>query len=153
MDISLTITIIGTVLTAIGTFVTLYQSARVKRLKNEILEDVNRVNLVEVYELLKSAQIDTRKILFPSSQIARGSKVDEVISSIQKNIDESLCLINLDEKDRDLRTKVINAQTKLRDYSKGSGVTYKENCINEFHILLQDSISLTKTKANKILGK
>ncbi|MDP2038447.1 MAG: hypothetical protein Q8L04_13780, partial [Ignavibacteria bacterium] len=121
--------------------------------KKEMLEEVNRTNLVEVYELLRSAQIDTRKLLFPNSQIARGSKLEEVISSIQKSIDDSLCLINLDQEDKNLRDKIIESQNKLRDYQKAFDGTYKESCANEFHVLLQDSISLAKTKANKILGK
>lgn len=153
MDISLIITVIGTILTAIGTFVTLYQSGRVKKYKREILEELNRVNLIQVSELLKNAQSETRKLLYPDSQIARGTNLNEVVSTIQKSIDESLNIVNLGDKEKILRNKIIDAQKKLRSYTPTSTEEFRVKYISEFHFLLQDCISLAKTNADKILGE
>lgn len=153
MDASLLITTLGTVLTAIGTFVTIYYSFVVKNYKNEILEDINKVNLIGVSESLRSAQNETRKLLYPNSPTSRGIKKDEIISNIQKSIDESLVLVNLDEKNKLLRHKIIDAQNKLRYYSKSIGESDKEEMISEFHNILQDCISIAKSNANNILRK
>lgn len=154
MDIALIITVIGTILTAIGTFYTLYQSGRIKKYKKEILEELNRINLIQVSELLKNAQAETRKLLYPDSQIARGTNLIEVINSIQKSIDDSLSLVNLDDKDKVLRNKIIDSQKKFRDYnSNPNNQMAQEEYILEFHILLQECISIARTNANKILGE
>ena len=151
MDVALIITIIGTVLTAVGTFYTLYHSGRVRKYKREIFEELNKVNLIQVSELLKNAQSETRKLLYPDSQLSRGTNLNEVITSVQKSIDESLSLVNLDDKDKILRDKIINSQKTFRNYNNTStNKKLKEEYILEFHILLQECISLARTNATNI---
>lgn len=149
MDTSLIITIIGTVLTAIATFVTIYYSFVVRKYKKEILADINRVNFIKVSEILKNIQNETRKLLYPKSPLTRGRKNDEVITAIQKYIDESLAIINLDEGDGNLRQKIIDAQQILRKFIKSDN--NKEELISDFHSITQNCISIAKSNANKFL--
>ncbi|WP_231880450.1 hypothetical protein, partial [Alcanivorax sp. HI0083] len=57
------ITIAGTVLTAIGTGVTVWQASKVKSYRDQIAFDLRKLHLSEVAELLKRAQDEGRKLL------------------------------------------------------------------------------------------
>ncbi|MCH7974848.1 MAG: hypothetical protein IH949_13385 [Bacteroidetes bacterium] len=151
MEASLTITIIGTVLTAIGTFVTIYYSFVVRKYKREISEELNRVDLIKVTESLKNAQNETRKIMYQISPNPHGRSKAAIINSIQKSIDDSLAKIKLDESNEELRIRIIEAQQALRDYVQANDSN--KDLISEFHKLLQHCISIAKTNANIILGK
>jgi hypothetical protein len=50
------ISIIGTLLTAIGTAVTLWQASKVRRYRQQIAFDLRKIHLSEVRELLRGAQ-------------------------------------------------------------------------------------------------
>ena len=62
-NLELIITIGGTVLTAIGTGVTLRQASRVKAYRDQIAFDLRKIHLSEVGELLRRAQDEGRKLL------------------------------------------------------------------------------------------
>lgn len=71
--LSSAISIIGVVLTAIGTGVTLWQASQVRKYRDQIAHDVRRIRLAEIVETLRLAQAETRKIITPLTQARRGT--------------------------------------------------------------------------------
>ncbi len=148
----LTITIIGTLLTAIGTGVTLFQASKVKTYRDQIAFDLRKIHLSEVGEALKRAQDEGRKLLTQMQQLNRGKSFILITESIQGHIDNSLNLLHLNGPDKDLREKIIDIQTQLRDFQNNSDEKQKKVCASNMHALIQDSISLCRERVSNLEG-
>lgn len=145
-----TITIIGTVLTAIGTGVTLWQASRVKKYRKQIAFDLRKIHLSEIGELLKRAQDEGRKLLTHVQQLNRGKGIIKITESIQGYIDKSLNLLPLSGPDTDVRNQILSVQTQLRDLQNAEDDDVKKQCVSEMHTLIQDSISLCKEMVSNL---
>jgi hypothetical protein len=136
------ISIIGTLLTAIGTAVTLWQASKVRRYRQQIAFDLRKIHLSEVRELLRGAQDEGRKLLSHVQQLNRGKSILTITENIQAYIDHSLNLLHLSGPDSDLREKILSAQTHLRGFQNSSNENEKRQCVSDMHAVIQDTISL-----------
>ena len=146
----LVITIGGTILTAIGTGVTLWQASKVKAYREQIAFDLRKIHLSEVSELLKGAQDEGRKLLSQVQQLNRGKSIIPITDSIQSYIDKSVNLIHLNGPDADLRNQILESQTKLRDFQRTEDSEEKKQCVSDMHALIQDSISMCKERITNL---
>ena len=102
------ISIIGTLLTAIGTAITLWQASKVRRYRQQIAFDLRKIHLSEVRELLRRfAQDEGRKFLSHVQQLNRGKNVLAITDNIQAYIDRSLNLLHLSGPDSDIARENI----------------------------------------------
>lgn len=138
------ITIVGTILTAIGTGITLWQASKVKAYRRQIAFDLRKIHLAEVGDLLKRAQDEGRKLLSQVQQMNRGKSIITITDSIQSYIDKAVNLIHLDGPDVDLRKKILEAQVKLREFQhiQNEKEYEKRQCVSDMHTFIQDSISM-----------
>ncbi|WP_421284745.1 hypothetical protein [Aeromonas veronii] len=136
------ITIAGTILTAIGTGVTLWQASKVKAYREQIAFDLRKIHLAEVGDLLKHAQDEGRKLLSQVQQMNRGKSIITITDSIQSYIDKAVNLIHLGGPDADLRSQILGSQAKLREFQHSQDDDEKKQCVSDMHTLIQDSISM-----------
>lgn len=144
------ITIAGTVLTAIGTAVTLWQASKVKAYREQIAFDLRKIHLSEIGEFLRRAQDEGRKLLSQVQQLNRGKSMISITDDIQSYIDKSLNLLHLSGPDTDLRNQILASQEKLRDFQKTDDVNEKKQCVSDMHIIIQDSISMCKERVGNL---
>lgn len=141
-NLEMFITIVGTILTAIGTGVTLWQASKVKAYRRQIAFDLRKIRLAEVGDLLKRAQDEGRKLLSQVQQMNRGKSIITITDSIQSYIDKAVNLIHLGGPDTDLRKKILGAQIKLREFQHFQNEHEKRQCVSDMHTFIQDSISM-----------
>ncbi len=146
------IAIIGTVLTAIGTTVTLIQARRVRRYREQIAFDLRKIRLSEVAGHLRRAQDEGRKLIAPiQKKLRRGIDDLTIVSDIQFSIDSALGLIALVGSDADIRDTILKAQEALRNYQDpASTETSKEKNIQKHYRLIQDAISMCRGRIVKL---
>lgn len=149
MDLAFIITLLGTILTAIGTGITIYQVSRVRKYKEEIHRDVLKVNTFEAIDILKIIQSESRKILFVSQNKFRGAHVDEILQSIQKNIDDVLLLLDPDN-NTDIVNKINDAQKKLISFRSAQNNDQKLELISDFYYSIQNIISSAQKYSKKL---
>ncbi|MEE2001406.1 hypothetical protein QWY20_08065 [Alkalimonas sp. MEB108] len=147
---ALIITIGGTVLTAIGTVVTLWQASKVKAYRDQIAFDLRKIHLSEVGELLRRAQDEGRKLLSQVQQLNRGKSMISIADDIQSYIDKSLNLLHLNGPDTDIRNQIIASQEKLRNFQSTHDVSKKRRFVSDMHTLIQDSISMCKERISNL---
>jgi hypothetical protein len=150
LELEITIAIAGTILTVIGTGVTLWQASKVKAYREQIAFDLRKIHLSEVSELLKRAQDEGRKLLSQVQQLNRGKSMITITDSIQSYIDKSVNLLHLSGPDLDLREQILDSQTKLRDFQKTTDVAEQKQCVSDMHALIQDSISMCKERVSNL---
>lgn len=78
------LTWIGTVLTTIGTLVTLWQAGKVKKYKDQVSFDLRKLSISEAGEILRRGQEDCRKLLKSGS---RGQNTANVCDLVQEKLD------------------------------------------------------------------
>lgn len=144
------ITVAGTILTAIGTGVTLWQASKVKAYREQIAFDLRKIHLSEVGELLKRAQDEGRKLLSQVQQLNRGKSIITITDSIQSYIDKAVNLIHLSGPDADLRSQILDSQTKLREFQRTQDEEEKKQCVSDMHALIQDSISMCGERVSNL---
>ncbi|KZY36776.1 hypothetical protein A3754_01220 [Alcanivorax sp. HI0083] len=144
------ITIAGTVLTAIGTGVTVWQASKVKSYRDQIAFDLRKLHLSEVAELLKRAQDEGRKLLSQVQQLNRGKSILTITDAIQSYIDKAVNLIHLNGPDSDLRTQILQSQQKLRQFQNTEDENEKRQCVSDMHTIIQDSISMCSERVNSL---
>jgi hypothetical protein len=140
------ISIIGALLTAIGTVITLWQASKVKSYRQQIAFDLRKIHLSEVRELLRGAQDEGRKLLSHVQQLNRGKSILAITENIQAYIDRSLNLLHLSGPDSDLREKILSAQTHLRSFQHSSNEDEKRQFVSDMHAVIQDTISLCQER-------
>ena len=146
----MTITILGTILTAIGTWVTLWHASKVKGYREQIAFDLRKIYLSDVSEILKRAQDEGRKLLTQVQQLNRGKSMIIITDNIQSYIDKSVNLLHLSGPDSDIRSQILEAQTQLRDFQNTEDADAKKQCVSDMHALIQDSISMCKERASNL---
>ena len=82
------ISIIGVVLTAIGTFVTLYNTAKAKKYRDEIREDRQKIFLIDFKSLLISTRNECKKITTPVLKQQRGFDPQKTLDELQNLVDK-----------------------------------------------------------------
>ena len=142
-------TIIGAILTTIGTSVTLWQASKVKKYRIQIAFDLRKIHISEIAELLKRAQDEGRKLLTSVQQNNRGKSEIVITETIQGYIDTSLNLLPLSGLDSDIRDQISNVQTRLREF-QNADANNKSNCASELHAYIQDSVSLCKDRVSDL---
>jgi hypothetical protein len=130
-----TVTWIGTLLTALGTGITIWQARQVKKYKDQVAFDLRKVSLAEVGELLRRAQEDCRKLLKSGG---RGQSISVICDSIQEKIDFALNRFNQKDKDVDIKEKLINANKLLALIRQSNSVIQSSH---ELHEIIRDAIS------------
>lgn len=144
------ITIVGTVLTAIGTAITLWQASKVRTYREQIAFDLRKIHLSEIGEFLRRAQDEGRKLLSEVHQLNRGKSMISITDDIQSYIDKSLNLLHLSGPDTDLRKQILASQGKLRDFQQTNDINQKKQCVSDMHIIIQDSISMCKERISNL---
>lgn len=140
------ITIVGTIITVIGTGVTIWQAWKVRTYGARIAFDLRKINLSEAAEALRRAQDEGRKLLTHVHQLNRGKNPSEVYDSIQVHIDRAINLLPLHGADADVRVMVVDAQAKLRESQTTQDDATRRDCVSTMHALVQDAISLSKER-------
>lgn len=143
---------VGTIITTIGTLVTLYMAYKAKSYKDQIAVDLRRLNLLEALDFLKRAQDNSRKLLNHINKNIRGTNRDQIIDKIQENIDRSLMCIDPDGPDSGLREIILNAQDELIEIRKTNSINISES-VKQLHFLIQESVIATKSKSQKLIGE
>ncbi|MFA5632696.1 MAG: hypothetical protein WC997_14395 [Porticoccaceae bacterium] len=144
------VTIVGTILTAMGTTATLWQASKVKAYREQIAFDLRKIHLSEIGELLRRAQEEGRKLLSQVQQLNRGKSMISITDDIQSYIDKSLNLLHLSGPDTDLRSQILASQGKLRDFQKTENIDEKKQCVSDMHTIIQDSISMCKERISNL---
>lgn len=128
------LTWLGTILTAIGTVVTIWQAAQVKKYKDQVAFDLRKISISEAGELLRRGQEDCRKLLKSGG---RGQSNVNICDSIQEKLDQALNRFSQKEQDKDIKNKLINASSLLHKVRAGDDLS--ENS-GKLHGLFQESI-------------
>lgn len=78
---------IGTILTAIGTAVTLWQAAKVKSYRDQVAFDLRKMSISEAGKILRRGQEGCRKLL---KSDGRGQSTINICDSVQERLDQAL---------------------------------------------------------------
>lgn len=135
------ISIVGAIVTVIGTIVTLWQASKVKDYRKQIELDVRKISLSEVRDFLKRAQDEGRKLISGMQQNTRGLNAFSIINELQSCIDQSISILHLEGPDSDLRTLISDFQKKLISFQSLSDTEEKKKILYEMHELGQNIIS------------
>ena len=144
------LTLIGTVLTALGTGVTLFEAWRVRTYREQIALDLRKIRLSEVADHLRSAQDGARQLVTPIEELKRGRGEREAIHRVQSAIDNALNLLNISGDDSDVRDKIVDAQNSLRSFQNADPGDEKDQAISKHHSEIQEAISLCRERINKL---
>lgn len=138
------ITWVGTILTAIGTAVTLWQAGKVKRYKDQVAFDLRKISISEAGEILRRGQEDCRKLLKSGG---RGQSMTNICDSVQERLDHALNRFNQKEQDLDIREKLSSAHALLHEVRQGNNASQNSN---NLHIVLQEAIQLCNERLMEI---
>ena len=142
-------TVIGTLLTVLGTVVTIWHAIKVKKYREQIAFDLRKIRISDISEYLKRAQDEGRKLLTQVQQLNRGKSEIVITEMIQSYIDNSLNLLPLEGADSDIRQKINNIQDKLRNF-QNSNPDDKSTCASDMHSHIQESVSLCKERVGNL---
>lgn len=138
------LTWIGTGLTAIGTFVTLWQAAKVKKYKEQVAFNLRKLSISEVGEILRRGQEDCRKLLKSGS---RGQSIVNICDSVQERLDQALNRFNQKNYDQDIKNKLISANALLHEIRLDQDISQKSG---ELHTLFQEVVLLCNERLMEI---
>lgn len=138
------LTWIGTVLTTIGTLVTLWQAGKVKKYKDQVSFDLRKLSISEAGEILRRGQEDCRKLLKSGS---RGQNTANVCDLVQEKLDQALNRFNQKGRDQDIKNKIISANSLLHEIRSGQDVNNKSG---ELHIIFQEAVLLCNERLMEI---
>ena len=79
---------IAMIVTTIGTGVTVWQAYKAKSYRDDILEDRQKISLIELKSSLKQARTECQKITTPVSKPFRGVDIQRVIDELQNFLDK-----------------------------------------------------------------
>lgn len=138
------ITWIGTILTAIGTAVTLWQAGKVKRYKDQVAFDLRKISISEAGEILRRGQEDCRKLLKSGG---RGQSITNICDSVQERIDQAMNRFNQKSQDVDIKEKLNSANALLHEVRQENNMT--QNSSN-LHVVFQEAIQLCNERLMEI---
>lgn len=140
------ITIMGTVITIISMFVTIFYANKAKNYKEQIQFDIRKINLSGIVDKLKRTQDEVRK-LPKTLPPKRGVKVDDILTTIKSHFDYVLNLLDSDGPDSEIRTYIKNAQSSLNLYENSfSSDQANNNEVVNITEYIQEAISKSNTK-------
>lgn len=149
-----TLTIVGTVVTLVGTGVTVWQASKAREYKEQIKFDVRKINLASVSERLKRAQEEIRRLPTSSQSTARGVRPNELIKNTREHFDVALGTLDANGPDASARTKLVAAQNNLNSYELSwNAGDVKPQCAHELQAQVQDVISILGSTIFKLEGK
>lgn len=135
---------IGTILTAIGTFVTLWQAGKVKSYREQVAFDLRKISLSEAGEFLRRAQEDCRKLLKSGS---RGQSHANVCDSIQEKLDQTLNRFSQKDHEQDIKEKLTQANSILHKIRGSEDIDQNSSLL---HVVIQDAITSCNERISEI---
>ena len=138
------LTWVGTILTTIGTLVTLWQARKVKKYKDQIAFDLRKISISEAGEILRRGQEDCRKLLKSGG---RGQNVNNICDSIQERLDQALNRFNQKSKDQDIKIKLNHANKVLHDIRQDNDRATNNG---NLHMAFQEAIQLCNERLLEI---
>lgn len=136
------ITIGGSIITLLGTAITIWQTLQAKSYKDQIIIDTRKIKLNLVIESLKKAQHEIRDFPTSINQLPRGMKFNELIKKTREHFDAALGTLELSGPDGKTRELLGEAQKKLNSYE----ISYTEGNlaakdVHDLQAKMQDVIS------------
>lgn len=138
------ITWIGTILTAIGTAVTLWQARKVKHYKDQVAFDLRKISISEAGEILRRGQEDCRKLLKSGG---RGQSITNICDSVQERLDQARNRFNQKSQDMDIKEKLTSANSLLHEVRQGNNTSQN---ISDLHVVFQEAIQLCNERLMEI---
>ena len=139
-----TVTWIGTILTAVGTLVTLWQAGKVKRYRDQVAFNFRKISISEAGEILRRAQEDCRKLLKSGS---RGQSNSNVCDSIQEKIDHALNRFTQKDHDQDIKEKLNQANSILHKIRGAESIDVNSSSL---HVVIQEAITSCNERISEI---
>ena len=139
--------VIGTILTAIGTAVTLWQASRVKKYKEQIAFDLRKISLSEAGEILRKSQDDTRKLLKAVAATSRGQNIVNICDAVQKYIDEARNRFNQKGHEEDIKERLASANSLIHKIRSSENMEANSDSL---HVTIQDAIQLCNERVREI---
>ena len=144
MSSSDVITWIGTILTAIGTAVTLWQAWKVKQYKDQVAFDLRKISISEAGEILRRGQEDCRKLLKSGG---RGQSITNICDSVQERLDQAKNRFNQKLQDQDIKDKLGSANILLHEVRLGNNISQNSS---DLHGAFQEAIQLCNERLTEI---
>ncbi|UAA39128.1 hypothetical protein KIH87_01810 [Paraneptunicella aestuarii] len=138
------ITWLGTVITAIGTAVTLWQAYKVKRYKDQVAFDLRKISISEAGEILRRGQEDCRRLLKSGS---RGQNITNICDSVQERLDQAMNRFNQKSQDSDIKEKLSLANNLLHEVRLGNKTSRNSS---DLHVAFQEAIQLCNERLTEI---
>lgn len=138
------ITWIGTILTAIGTVVTLWQAGKVKRYKDQVAFDLRKISISEAGEILRRGQEDCRKLLKSGG---RGQSTTNICDSVQERLDQAMNRFNQKSQDMDIKEKLTLANGLLHEVRQGNNTSQNSS---DLHVVFQEAIQMCNERLMEI---
>ncbi len=138
------ITWVGTILTAIGTAVTLWQAKKVKRYKDQVAFDIRKISISEAGELLRRGQEECRKLLKSGG---RGQSITNICDSVQERLDQAMNRFNQKSQDQDIKEKLSLANTLLHEIRLGNNTSQNSSAL---HVSIREAIQLCNERLMEI---
>lgn len=146
--------ICGTVVTTIGTVVTIVSALRVKSYKDQIKFDIRKINLSGAINQIQRAQDKIRQFPTASANIPRGLKVKDLIQGIRSKFDSAIGVIAREGPDSDIREILTNAQEALNEYEVSfDGNSIEAQTVYKLQGFMQDAVSTINSRIFQLEGK
>ncbi|PQJ55353.1 hypothetical protein BTO01_23240 [Vibrio jasicida] len=140
------LTWIGTIVTLIGTGVTLWQASKVKEYREQVAFDLRKISIAEAGEALRRALEDCRKLL-KSTATNRGQSNANICDSIQERIDIATNRFNQKDFDNDIKEKLKQANQTLHIVR---GSSSSPQSVNQLHVNIQEAVVLCNERISEI---
>lgn len=140
----------ATLLTAIGTAVTLWQARRVKKFRDEIVSDRKRSSLFELIQKSKIALKESTLIMTPVGEPIRGVNEQSIIDTIQILVDRVH-----EHSHREQMTVVVEiadtVERRIGEYRKEKSQAKRHQYADAIHKDLNSLIAVLSKKIEDII--
>lgn len=134
------ISVISTIVTVIGTGVTIWQARSALRSSKAAKNAMVAVQLASVVERLKAAQEHIRDVA-PEKPLQRGYRVGSRFDLIRQGFDAALSALPKTGMGSAARTQLADAQTQLNGYQKTFPKTPDHDSWQKLQVSVQDAVS------------
>lgn len=118
--------LIGLILTAIGTLITIWQATKAKSYRDEIVEDRKKLSLIDLKSSLIQIRSECRKISTPVNKPLRGVNPQKIIDELQDfvvKMKENEHKINLQE----FSESITTMEKYISDYKNENDEEIRSN--------------------------
>lgn len=148
------VSILGTILTAIATVITVATAFRTRKYRDQVKFDIRKINLAGAIDNLKRAQDEIRKLPTNQDSTIRGIRITEVIKEIRSRFDFAMGVLAFEGPDSDIRKILTKAQNELNSYE----VSFNNNALEpqrvfDLQTLMQDAVSISNSRVFQLEGK